>query len=83
MTIYDFVNSITDTSNIIFTVFDCTKEDLISMDDHEEVYAMSAGDLLDLIYSDYEIGGTDIWIENDGRIHIEFNIEIEEEDDDE
>ena len=80
MTIYDFVNSITDTDNIVFTVFNCTKEELVSMDDDEEIYEMSAGDLLDLIYSDYEIGGTDIWIESDSRIHIEFNIEIDEED---
>ena len=83
MTIYDFVNSITDTANIVFTVFDCTKEDLISMDDHEEIYVMSADDLLDLIYSDYEIGGTDMWVESDGRIHIEFNIETEEDEYDE
>lgn len=81
MTIYDFISSINDAYNIVVTLFDCNKEELVCMEtDDGEVQDIRADDLLELDYSDYEIGSTDIWIEPDGKIHIEFNIEIEEED---
>ena len=80
MTIYEFVNSITDCENIVFTLFDCNKGDLISVntDDGEKIN-LNIDELSDLDYADYEIGGTDIWIDS-GKIHIEFNIEVDEED---
>lgn len=80
MTIYDFVNSITDAWNIVFTLFDCNSEELVSVDtDDGAKTQLEATDLLYSEYADYEIGGTDMWIDGD-NIHIEFNIEIEEED---
>jgi hypothetical protein len=79
MTIYDFVNSITDCWNIVFTLFDCNKEDLVSVEtDDGETTQLEATELLYSEYADYEIGGTDMWID-DGKIHIEFNIEIDED----
>ena len=80
MTIYEFVNSITDCWNIVFTLFDCTTEELVSIetDDCEKTH-VEATELLYSEYADYEIGGTDMWIDGD-KIHIEFNIETEEED---
>ena len=78
MTIYEFVNSINDCENIVFTMFDCNKGDLISIDtDDREKTDLNIDELLYSDYADYEIGGTDIWIDN-GKIHIEFNIDTEE-----
>lgn len=80
MTIYDFVNSITDCCNIVFTLFDCNKEDLVSVNtDDGEKTQLNVDDLLYSEYADYEIGGTDMWIDKN-QIHIEFNIEIDGED---
>ena len=78
MTIYDFVNSITDCWNIVFTLFDCNTEQLVSVEtDYGEETELNVDNLLYSEYADLEIGGTDMWIDN-GKIHIEFNIEIEE-----
>lgn len=80
MTIYDFVDSITDAWNIVFTLFDCNTEELVSVCTDEGIKTqLEASELLYSEYADYEIGGTDMWIDND-KIHIEFNIEIDEED---
>lgn len=80
MTIYEFANSITDCENIVFTIFDCNKENLISIDtDDGEKTNLNIDELLYSDYDNYEIGGTDMWIEN-GKIHIEFNIDVNEED---
>ena len=87
MTIYDFINTITDAWNIIFTVFDCTTEDCVFVDtDEGEKSNLTATELLESKYADYEFGGMDIWIDGNS-IRIEFNIEtdedeIDEEDDD-
>lgn len=77
MTIYEFVNSITDCWNIVFTLFDCNTEELVGIytDDGEKA-SVEATDLLYSEYADYEIGGIDMWV-NEGKIHIEINIEVE------
>lgn len=80
MTIYDFVNSITDCWNIVFTLFDCNTEELMKVEtDDGEKIQLEATDLLYSDYSDYEIGGIDMWVDDGNQIHIEFNIEVEEE----
>ena len=80
MTIYEFIDSINEGSDVIYTLFDCNTEELVSMDTDEAENAteFSRDDLLYSKYEDYEIGSTDMWIDK-GRIHIEFNIEIDEE----
>lgn len=80
MTIYEFVNSITDCWNIVFTLFDCNTEDLVSIgtDESENAIQLTSEDLLYSDYADYEIGGVDMWID-EGKIHIEFNIDVDEE----
>ena len=80
MTIYEFIESINEGSDVIYTLFDCNKEDVVSMDTDEAENAteFNRDDLLYSEYADYEIGSTDMWIDK-GRIHVEFNIEIEEE----
>jgi hypothetical protein len=80
MTIYEFIESINEGSDVIYTLFDCNTEDVIFMatDEAENTCEFNRDDLLYSEYADYEIGSTDVWIDK-GRIHIEFNIEIEEE----
>lgn len=80
MTIYEFVNSITDCWNIVFTLFDCNTEELVSIgtDESENAIQLTSEDLLYSDYADYEIGGVDMWID-EGKIHIEFNIDVNEE----
>ena len=80
MTIYEFVNSITDCWNIVFTLFDCNTEELVSIgrDESENAIQLTSEDLLYSDYADYEIGGVDMWID-EGKIHIEFNIDVDEE----
>lgn len=80
MTIYDFINSINDCWNIVFTVFDCNTEELVSIvTDDGATNELSETDLLYSPYADYEVGSVDMWVDN-GKIHIEFNIEVDEED---
>ena len=80
MTIYDFIETVNEGSDVIYTLFDCNSEEVMSMDTDEEENAteFNRDDLLYSEYADYEIGSMDMWIAN-GRIHIEFNIEVEEE----
>lgn len=80
MTIYDFIETVNDNYDTIFTLFDCNSEDLVAMDtdEFENTTEFSRDDLLYSRYADCEIGSIDMWVDN-GRIHIEFNIEIDEE----
>ena len=81
MTVYDIVEAITEDSDVIYTLFDCnTQEVLMALtDESENTIELSRDDLLFSDYADYEIGGMDVWIDK-GRAHIEFNIDIDEED---
>ena len=80
MIIYEFIESINEGSDVIYTLFDCNTEEVVSVvtDESENAIELSRDDLLWSDYADYEIGSIDMWIDK-GRIHIEFNIEIEEE----
>lgn len=80
MTIYEFIESINEGSDVIYTLFDFNTEDVVSMatDESENAVEFNRDDLLYSEYADYEICSTDMWIDK-GRIHIEFNIAIDEE----
>ena len=83
MTIYEFLETLNDNYNTVFTLFDCNSGDLVSVDTDEEdgVAELNREELLNSVYSDYEIGSMDMWIDKEqDSIHIEFNIEVEEED---
>ena len=79
MTIYDIVESITEGSNIVYTLFDCNSQEVLMVvtDESENAIELSRDDLLFSDYSDYEVGGMDVWIDK-GRVHIEFNIDVDE-----
>ena len=80
MTIYDFIELHNECHETVYTLFYCNKEDVVFMatDEAESTCEFSRDDLLWSDYADYEICSFDITIKN-GRIHIEFNIEIDEE----
>ena len=81
MTIYEFLETLNDNDNAVYTLFDCNSEDLVFMatDEAENTCEFERDDLLYSDYSDYEIGSMDMWVRDDGKIHIEFNIEVEED----
>lgn len=81
MTIYDIVEAITEGSDVIYTLFDCNSQEvlMVATDESENAIELSRDDLLFSDYADYEVRGMDVWIDK-GRIHIEFNIEVDEED---
>ena len=81
MTIYDIVESITEGSDIVYTLFDCNSQEvlMVATDESENAIELSRDDLLFSDYADCEVGGIDVWIDK-GRIHIEFNIDVDEED---
>lgn len=79
MTIYDFVNSIADCWNIVFSLFDCDELENVFVDTNEgDKCYLTVDELLNSDYVDYEICSTDIWIDGN-QIRIEFNIEIDED----
>ena len=80
MTIYDIVESITEGSNIVYTLFDCNSQEglMVVTDESEDAIEVSRDDLLVSDYADYEVGCMDVWIDK-GRVHIEFNIDVDEE----
>ena len=83
MTICEFIETVNEGSDVIYTLFDCNTEDVIFMatDEAENTCEFNRDDLLYSEYADYEIGSMDMWIDK-GRIHIEFNVEVEEENED-
>lgn len=80
MTIYDFLETVNEGSDVIYTLFNCNKEDVVFMatDEAENTCEFNRDDLLYSEYADYEICSVDMWIDK-GQIHIEFNIEVDEE----
>ena len=81
MTVYDIVEAIPEGSDVIYTLFDCNSQDVLMVvtDESENAIELSRDDLLFSDYADYEVGGMDVWIDK-GRAHIEFNIDVDEED---
>ena len=80
MTIYEFLETVNEGTEMIYTLFDCNSEDVVFMatDEAENTCEFNRNDLLWSEYSDCEIGSIDMWADK-GVIHVEFNIEIEED----
>ena len=81
MNIYDFIQMINDTSNIVFLIFDLDTGNRIYISDDEDDTRteFDSETLLDSKYADLEIGSMDMWMQ-DGKIYIEFNVETDEDD---
>lgn len=80
MIIYDFIEAINDAWNIVFKLFDCETENCVFVSDDEDDTRteFTAEELLDSKYADLEYGSMDMWIA-DGKIYIEFNVDIDED----
>lgn len=81
MNIYDFIQMINDTYNVVFKVFDCNSENcvFISDDEDETGTEFTADMLLDSKYADLEFYSIDMWMDK-GKIYLELNVDIEEDD---
>ena len=81
MTIYDFLRTINDCELIVFKIFDCNTENCVfwTDDEDDDRDEWDVDELSWSQYADLEIGSMDMWMQN-GKIYIEFNVEIDEED---
>ena len=81
MNIYDFIQMINDTYNVVFKVFDCNTENcvFVSDDEDDERVEFTAEELLDSKYADLEFYSIDMWMDK-GKIYLELNVDIEEDD---
>lgn len=85
MTIYDFIETLNEGSDVVYTLFNLNTEEVVFMatDEADSTCEFNRDDLLYSECSDYEICSMDMWIDKEQNIiHIEFNIEIEEEEED-
>lgn len=81
MNIYDFIQMINDTYNVVFKVFDCNTENCVFVSDDEDETGteFTADMLLDSKYADLEFYSIDMWMDK-GKIYLELNVDIEEDD---
>lgn len=81
MTIYDFVDMINDCYNVVFKIFDYNAENCVFVSDDEDDTReeFDIDELLDSKYADLEYDSVDMWTDK-GKIYIEFNVDIEEDD---
>lgn len=81
MTIYDFAYMINDCYNVVFKIFDCNTENCVFVSDDEDDTReeFNIDELLDSKYADLEFYSIDMWTDK-GKIYIEFNVDIDEED---
>lgn len=81
MNIYDFIQMINDTENAVFKVFDCNTENCVFVSDDEDETGteFTADMLLDSKYADLEFYSIDMWMDK-GKIYLEFNVDIDEDD---
>lgn len=81
MNIYDFIQMINDTWNVVFTLFDCETGNRVFVSDNEDETRteFTSEELLDSKYADLEYHSIDMWTDN-GKIYLELNVDIEEDD---
>ena len=81
MTIYEFTSILNDCELIVFKIFDCNSGNCVFVTDDEDDTReeFNIDELLDSKYADCEIDSMDMWM-NKGKIYIEFNVDIEEDD---
>ena len=81
MNIYDFIQMINDTENVVFKIFDCNTENCVFVTDDEDDTReeFNVDELLDSKYADLEFYSIDMWMDK-GKIYLELNVEIEEDD---
>ena len=82
MDVYDFLNTFSDLSAVVLSIFDCSSEEVVwnsikDMDDElDAVYALQCSD-----FASYEVQGVDLFKNRDGLIQLEINIDMGDEND--
>ena len=82
MDVYDFLNTFTDLSAVVLSIFDCSSEEVVwnsvkDMDDElDAVAALQCSD-----FASYEVQGVDLFKNSDGLIQMEINIDMDDEED--
>ena len=81
MNIYNFIQMINDTYNVVFKIFDCNTENCVFVTDDEDDTReeFNVDELLDSKYADLEFYSIDMWMDK-GKIYLELNVDIEEDD---
>lgn len=81
MNIYDFVNMINDCENVVFKIFDYNTENCVFVTDDEDDTReeFNVDELLDSKYADLEFYSIDMWMDK-GKIYLELNVDIDEDD---
>ena len=81
MDVYDFLNTFTDLSAVVLSIFDCGSEQVVwnSSEDMDEIDAVAALQISD--YAMYEVQSVDLFKNRDGLIQMEINIDMGGEDD--
>ena len=79
MDIYDFLNTFTDLSAVVITVFDCISERVLfnsaEDNDYDPIFTLQGMEL-----DGYEVEGVDLFKNRDGMIQMEINISLDGED---
>ena len=83
MDVYDFLNTFTDLSAVVLSIFDCSSEEVVwnstkdmDADDIDAVTALQCSD-----FASYEVQGVDLFKNSDGLIQMEINIDMGDEED--
>lgn len=80
MDVYDFLNTFSDLSAVVISIFDCASEEVVwnsvELDDAgiDAVTALQCSD-----FASYEVQGADLFKNRDGLIQLEINIDMGDE----
>ena len=76
--VYWFLSNANDLSGCRVTIWDCESEEVVfdsnNCDGWDITMEVDSAGL-----GDYEIGSYDIWVNGEGKVHLEINISIEED----
>jgi hypothetical protein len=73
-----FLSMATDLSGCRVTIWDCESEEVVFDSNNCDGYDIAV-EVDSTGLGDYEIGSYDIWVNGEGKVHLEINISIEED----
>ena len=62
------------------TIFDCTREDVVWDSNNYDGFDI-AQEVSFQGFGEYDVCSYDLWLDKDNKIHLEINIEMEEDED--
>lgn len=83
MDVYDFLNNFNDLCGCIVTIYDCDSEEIKFDSRAGDCYGSAdiVGTIEEADLDGYDVGSVDVFLD-DGKIHIEINISMGDEEDD-